>query len=546
MASLQRKIVKGREYWSLVESKRINGKPTPIVIEYYGNTKKFAEKLLNGEYNNKILKSFSHGDTFALYKIVQKLEIEKILDNIFKKRTRSGLKRSQSIIIAAIQSACCPGSKNELFDWIQTTTLPYEMGIKANKLTSQHFWSQMDDITEEELDKAEDAIVKKIFELYDFELEKIALDYTNYFTYIDSSNDRNSIAKRGKNKQKRNDLRQYSLALITTKESGLPLYTHVYEGNVNDQSEFFQFVNLLKNRIPNYDPKSITLVFDGGSNNKKNFAMLETHYICSFSLSYCKELYEIDIKDYKELKINGKSVRNYRIPHEIWGKQRECILTFSESLLKGQLKELNNDIQRVVNNIEELNEKLHNPKSRISKSKTNIEAKLNVILCKPHMNAIFKVSPRGSDSITNIEFSIDEAAKLEIINKYFGKKLIVSDRKEWSTFEIIKTYREQDCIEKIFRDSKDTEHFSIRPQYHFTDQKIRVHIFSCLLGLTLATILHKDILNKGFDISKTQLLNDLRQIRQCFIKDKIGLKVNKTFEEMTELQSNLWCALNKI
>ena len=48
MASLQRKIVKGREYWSLVESKRINGKPTPIVIEYYGNTKKFAEKLLNG------------------------------------------------------------------------------------------------------------------------------------------------------------------------------------------------------------------------------------------------------------------------------------------------------------------------------------------------------------------------------------------------------------------------------------------------------------------------------------------------------------------
>jgi hypothetical protein len=53
MVSLQKKTVKGIEYWSLIESKRINGKPTPIVIEYFGNTKSFAEKLINGRNENK-------------------------------------------------------------------------------------------------------------------------------------------------------------------------------------------------------------------------------------------------------------------------------------------------------------------------------------------------------------------------------------------------------------------------------------------------------------------------------------------------------------
>lgn len=46
MASLQKRVVKGIEYWSIVESKKINGKPTPVVIEYIGNTKKLFEKQI--------------------------------------------------------------------------------------------------------------------------------------------------------------------------------------------------------------------------------------------------------------------------------------------------------------------------------------------------------------------------------------------------------------------------------------------------------------------------------------------------------------------
>jgi transposase len=546
MASLQRKFVKGHEYWSLIESKRINGKPTPIVLEYYGNTKKFAEKLLNGEYNEKVLKSYSHGDTTALSRIVKKLGIVDILDDVFKIRIRSNIKRSTSLIIIALQRACDPGSKNELADWFRTTTLGIEMGINAETLTSQHFWEQMDDISEEELNEAEDAIVKKIFDLYNFELEKLALDYTNYFSFIDTENNRNKIAQRGKNKQKRNDLRQYSLAVVTTKETELPLYSHVYEGNVNDQTEFFQYVNSLKERIPNFDPTSITLVFDGGSNNKKNFAMLETHYICSFSLSSCKELYDISIKDYSELEINGSCVKNFRLTKEIWGIQRECILTYSSDLARGQLRDLDKVIQSTIDDIEELNQKLSNPKSRISRSKESIEAKIKSILNNAYAKEILRVELIGDPIVSAICFFVDGNAKSNIVEKYFGKKLIISDRNDWSTYEIIKTYREQDCIEKIFKTTKDPDHLSIRPQYHYTDQKIRVHIFCCLLGFMLATVLQKEISNAGICISKNKILDNLKNIRQCYIKDKVGIKVSKTLEEMDDMQNKLWLIVGRL
>ena len=135
MASLQKRIVKGKEYWSIVESKRINGKPTPVILEYIGNTKKLFERLKSGSIKGSSLKSYSHGDTQGLLIAAKKLEIEKVLDGIFKNQTRNGVKRSTCLILAAIQSACRPGSKNEFGEWFKSTTLPYELDIKPEIMT---------------------------------------------------------------------------------------------------------------------------------------------------------------------------------------------------------------------------------------------------------------------------------------------------------------------------------------------------------------------------------------------------------------------------
>jgi hypothetical protein len=97
-----------------------------------------------------------------------------------QKRERDGVKRSRSLKLTAM--ACCPGSRSAFKDWFKQTTLPHSLGINPDAFDSSHFWEQMDGISKCELTEAEDCIIKKIFEVYDFKLSEICLDSTNFYT----------------------------------------------------------------------------------------------------------------------------------------------------------------------------------------------------------------------------------------------------------------------------------------------------------------------------------------------------------------------------
>ena len=551
MAYLVVKKVKGIDYWTLVESKRINGKPRQVILEYIGNKAKLSEFLCKALEAMKLsglehvsLKSYQHGASYALMQMAGAIGLEDMLDKNMPDRSRDGVKRSTSLILAAIHRAISPGSKNAFQDWFRTTTLPHSLNINPKVMTSQHFWDQMDDISELELRQTEDRISGYLLERYRVPLDKIALDYTNYFTYIASDNKKSTIAKRGRNKQKRHDLRQCSLAIITTKDFGIPLFSHVYEGNCNDLTEFPVYVKLLKERIPSYDPRKITLVFDGGSNTKDNLDKLETHYICAFSLSYSKELYDIDKTEYEEITFENKTETVYRTRRTVWGKQREFILMLSASLLKGQLAELDKDILGACEKLSDLNARILNPRSRIRREADGVQKQIDGILKRSHLKEVIRVSvhPNG------IVYYIDEEKKADIANRYFGKKLIMTDHAEWTTREILTAYNEQDCIEKIFRDTKDTEHFSMRPLYHWTDQKIRVHIFICLLGLTLTTLLKMELEACGNKHSKDKILDILSGVRECWVNTGLDGKnsVIRKIEEMDAEQSDMMALISSL
>jgi hypothetical protein len=50
--------------------------------------------------------------------------------------------------------------------------------------------------------------------------------------------------------------------------------------------------------------------------------------------------------------------------------------------------------------------------------------------------------------------------------------------------------------------------------YHWTDRKIRIHAFYCMLGISLLQHLHKEAQQAWNGISTEQLLEELRQIQQ--------------------------------
>jgi hypothetical protein len=50
--------------------------------------------------------------------------------------------------------------------------------------------------------------------------------------------------------------------------------------------------------------------------------------------------------------------------------------------------------------------------------------------------------------------------------------------------------------------------------YHWTDRKIRIHAFYCMLGISLLQHLHKQAQSSWNGIPTEQLLEELRQIQQ--------------------------------
>ena len=57
----------------------------------------------------------------------------------------------------------------------------------------------------------------------------------------------------------------------------------------------------------------------------------------------------------------------------------------------------------------------------------------------------------------------------------------------------------------------------LRPQRHWTDQKIRVQVFYCVLALLLCSLLRRQLHRQGIDRSIRLLLEDLGQIREVGI-----------------------------
>jgi len=215
------------------------------------------------------------------------------------------------------------------------------------------------------------------------------------------------------------------------------------------------------------------------------------------------------------------------IKKKIWDEDRTGILTFSEKLYKGQVAGLELNILKTVEDIKNQNIQLSNPQKRIDTTKDKFIVRVGEkILNRDHMSDVFNIiyNVDKNDKVETIEYEIKEAVVNEIKEKYFGKKLIITNRHDWTTEEILQTYFDQDAIEGIFKDSKEEEFIGFTPQFHWTDQKMIVNMFCSTLGLQLLGVLNKELSNKGIKITNKKLMATTERIREAWIKEKIATR----------------------
>ena len=609
MARIRAKKKKNNVYYYLVESRRSGPDKSPRehILEYIGtldNLIEFAAKQYNTTKADKPLpesltfKAYEHGAEIAMFHAAQMLDIEGIFDQCFKQRKLKGMTRSRILLLVIIHRIIDPGSKRAFTEWAKTTSLPYHLGFKPDDISSQTIWEAMDGITEKQIRKAQELITKRVLQIFPTDLSRLHLDYTNYFTFIDSLNGRCVICRRGHNKQKRDDLRQFSMALLTSFNLQIPLVWELYEGNKNDKTEFADFTAFAAEALPAYgiDPKDIILTFDGGSNSELNFAGLPFGFICAHTMTGFPCLYDIDLEEYQEIILrNGHSRRAYEIPELTFsGVNGKGILMFSQALYDGQMAELNKNIQGFHAACAEITASLGHARGkyaqmirkarkehdaevlRVEKYNCGIEKELEekkakgiplrgrqkkpkelpvwdeekvakqlilnaVLKGKKGLESFVDVSvriPSEPGSIPLITWDVNEKKKTEHARKYFGKKLICTDRTELSAVDILSTYTEQECIENLFKVSKNPDHFSVRPQYHWTDQKIQVHVMLCMTALTIAEVLRKKVEDQGMVYTRESLIEKLTTIHDGWIIHDMK-KADRVVEQLDDEQRAL-------
>lgn len=174
MATIQAKMSRGQKYWYIVESRRVNGKPRPVVLSYLGKAGDLLKRL-QGLTESVHLKSYSHGAVAAMLKVAVQLDICNIInghtqssrDYIAKKPLRNHLTTGATILLAAIGRICMPTSKRGWWNWAKTTSLEYLLKCSLGKVDSQHFWDLMDTISVDSIEKIEAEILKKVFQIYE-------------------------------------------------------------------------------------------------------------------------------------------------------------------------------------------------------------------------------------------------------------------------------------------------------------------------------------------------------------------------------------------
>ncbi len=79
---------------------------------------------------------------------------------------------------------------------------------------------------------------------------------------------------------------------------------------------------------------------------------------------------------------------------------------------------------------------------------------------------------------------------------------------------IVAGYRSQEAVEADFRQMKDPSVVSFSPMFHWTESKIRVHVFYCVLALMVARLMVREAEHAGLHLSVRELLETLAGIEE--------------------------------
>jgi transposase len=527
MASLVAKKKGNQLYYYVVESARVDGKPRIVHQAYLGSAEKVAALVKDRTAPTPLAASSREfGLPGALWLSAEQTGLFALLHSLWP-TPRSGPSPAHYLLLAAMHRICQPGPKTEVAHWYRGTILHSLWGFPPERFTSQAFWDAFELIlpahfdplsNDDPLDRAQLLLLGLWKNKQMVSRRLLTYDTTNFYTYIASNNTRNDLAQRGHNKQGRHNLRQVGLSYVLDGEHGLSLCHHVYRGNVADADEFSTVVARMltlldRNQIAR---DTVTLVLDKGGASLANIVQLEeagVGWISALPWNQAPaQLRELDVAQLPLCSSAQPGVRAAAGKFLVHGKEYLCVVKYSASFASEQLHSLSTSLSKVTQYLRRFSMDLNKPKARWTE--TQIRHKIQGWLCGQYLDELIRYQIEQHEGRWRLQFDFDSAAWHKLLTHRLGRTVLLTNRMDWTAEQVAASYSAQQQIEQVFRGLKDGDWLGWGPMHHWTDRKIRIHAFYCMLGISLLQHVHKQAQTAWDGISMEQLMEELRQIQQ--------------------------------
>jgi len=430
-----------------------------------------------------------------------------VMENIFDATFKNILGKQYYSIIKAIviNKIFEPKSKNALPNWLR------QVDLNCKYTNRNDLYDSLDYLEENQILIEQKLLKKKQ------KLSLLLYDITS--TYFEGKGDKN-ICKYGYSRDHRSDRVQVNIGLVCD-ESGTPVCVEIIAGNISDKQTIEGKINQLKEK---FDIKDIIFVFDRGMKSQTNL-----EFIKSSGYEYITCLSHAQLKD--------KALHNQPIQKSIFDKTnlaefeiQEDSITKKYVLCQNPHKEITDRKDR-IKLIEKTEAKLQNI-CNLKKEYQDIQIQDKVSRVINHYSCEKYIE--YSISKGKLKFARN-AQVIENDQKYDGFYMVESTNVKSKGETLVTSYKSLQLVERAFDDVKNL--IEIRPVFHYTEKRIKGHIFSCFLSYYVLHKFREKVKEFLQEYTLDELFTELKLVQKSYLR--INSVLIEKLNNLSELQTHL-------
>ena len=510
--------IKGKKYYSKVESYRVGGKVKRRILEYYGTTdprkNSDAKPIVKSHEADA---SYCFGSVSLVYHAAQKIDLIDCVNNYATKRQGLPLSLEFFLTVAHKLLGNNPNSSN-LSDWARDTHLPQLLNFDPSKITDETQDYMMNKLYDEE--KNIDHLYRISIELYRNALKLFGKEGDIYLYEITSTYFEGKccpIAFFGHNKDGKLDKLQINIAMIMDGKYGLPVVSKVFEGNINDVNTVYKMV---------YYPKVIMkkekclLVMDRGFDSEDNVKLMDTtkyDYIIGLRSTHkfvkkLKAETDFTVGNWDIIDSRGSEIKLRKVVKNLFGKRRNVILYYSPKAAADQKRKRDFRIENAIKRLGDQGGLTIKKAAEIVR-----RVKKYVVIGGREGKVTWRV-----DKIMVNHAERNDGKFCLMTNLNLGSK------------EVFTTYFSKDKIEKGFRCMKQDA--NMRPIYKRLTDHVIVDSFFCHVAYLLLRVVEhlaqKEKIDKSWNVLSSESSNiRLIEYRTLTDKKRFQIVANTEFQK---------------